>query len=100
MPCLVGCLALAFPRLALFLVWLFGGGYLGRAYDSWIFPVLGFFFLPTTTLVFAFGVNSLRARANVTDRLALTGCLARGHRLAGGGRARSWRDSRDRADDR
>src|SRR5262252_6209824 len=34
MPCLVGCLALAFPRFALILVWLFGGNYLARAYDS------------------------------------------------------------------
>lgn len=61
MPCLVGCLAVAFPRLALFLVWLFGGGYLGRAYEHWIWPALGFFFLPLTTLAFAFGMNSLGA---------------------------------------
>lgn len=59
MPCLVGCIALAFPRLALILVWLFGGGYLSRAFESWIWPLLGFFFLPLTTLAFAFGMNSL-----------------------------------------
>ncbi|HEY3495530.1 MAG TPA: hypothetical protein VGK73_12625 [Polyangiaceae bacterium] len=59
MPCLIGCLALVFPRLALVLLWLFGGDYLGRAYESWIFPVLGFVFLPLTTLAFAFGMNSL-----------------------------------------
>ena len=59
MPCLIGCLALAFPRVALFLVWFFNGGYLMRAYQSWIWPLLGFFFLPLTTLTFAFGVNSL-----------------------------------------
>ncbi len=59
MPCLVGCIAVAFPRLALFLVWLFGGGYLSRAFDGWLLPLLGFFFLPLTTLAFAFGMNSL-----------------------------------------
>ncbi len=59
MPCLIGCLALAFPRFALFLVWFFGGDYLTRAFDSWLFPLLGFFFLPLTTLAFAFGMNWL-----------------------------------------
>ena len=58
MPCLVGVLALAFPRVALFLVWFLGGNYLGRAYDHWIWPLLGFLFLPLTTLVFAYGMNS------------------------------------------
>jgi hypothetical protein len=59
MPCLLGCIALAFPRLALFLVWLFGSGYLTRAYEHWIWPLLGFIFLPLTTLTFAFSLNSL-----------------------------------------
>lgn len=59
MPCLIGALALIFPRLALAVVWLFGGGYLERAYEHWLFPVLGFLFLPLTTLAFAFGMNSL-----------------------------------------
>ncbi|HEY2408546.1 MAG TPA: hypothetical protein VGM29_19085 [Polyangiaceae bacterium] len=59
MGCLIGCLAIGFPRLALFLVWLFGGSYLHRAYGSFIWPLLGFFFLPLTTLTFAFSLNSL-----------------------------------------
>jgi hypothetical protein len=65
MPCLLGCLALVFPRVALFLVWFFGGGYLSRAYDSWLWPVLGFFFLPLTTLTFAYGINSLGHGGNM-----------------------------------
>lgn len=59
MPCFVGCLAIVFPRLALALVWLFGGTYLERAFEHWLWPVLGFFFLPLTTLAFAYGLNSL-----------------------------------------
>lgn len=66
MPCLVGCLALGFPRIALFLVWLFGDFYFTRAYGSFIWPLLGFFFLPLTTLAFAFGMNSLGPPGEVT----------------------------------
>jgi len=32
--------------------------YLGRAYDNWLWPVLGFFFLPLTTLTYAWAINS------------------------------------------
>ncbi len=66
MPCLVGCLALLSPRLALVLVWLLGGNYLGRAYEHWIWPVLGFVFLPLTTLTFAFAMNSIGAPGEMT----------------------------------
>jgi hypothetical protein len=59
MPCLIGCVAVAFPRFALFLVWFFGNSYFERAFGSWLVPLLGFFFLPLTTLTFAFGMNSL-----------------------------------------
>ncbi len=52
MPCLIGCLALFMPRLALFLVWLFSD-YLGRAYQTLIWPLLGFIFMPLTTLAYA-----------------------------------------------
>lgn len=57
MPCLLGVLALVFPRLMLVLVWFFSD-YLGRAYDTVLWPLLGFFFLPLTTLAWAFAVNS------------------------------------------
>lgn len=60
MGCLVGCLALAFPRVALVAVWLLGPtGYLSRPYPHWIWPVLGFLFLPTTTLAYAYANLSL-----------------------------------------
>ena len=104
MPFLVGCLAIVFPRIALFLVWLFGGSYLGRAYDHWIFPVLGFFFLPLTTLTFAFGVNSLSPPGHMSPLgWLLTGlAVLVDIGLLGGGRksAKDWRDRRDRDSDR
>ena len=52
MPCLVVLLALISPRLALFCIWVFSD-ILGRAYDSWIVPLIGFFVLPWTTLAYA-----------------------------------------------
>jgi hypothetical protein len=52
----VGCLVLLFslisPRLALFFIWIFSD-LLGRAFESWFVPFLGFFLLPWTTLAYA-----------------------------------------------
>ena len=53
MPCLIGCLALFMPRLAIILVAIFSD-YLGQAFEHKIlWPVLGFLFLPLTTLAYA-----------------------------------------------
>lgn len=57
MGCLAGCLALVFPRLALALIFLLSG-YLGRAYETTLWPFLGFLFMPFTTLAYAFAVNT------------------------------------------
>ena len=56
MPCLIGCLALAFPRVAILLVVIFSD-YLGQAYQTVIWPLLGFLFMPLTTLAYAFAIN-------------------------------------------
>lgn len=50
--CLVALLALISPRLALFAIWIFSD-MLGRAYEDWIVPFIGFFLLPWTTLAYA-----------------------------------------------
>jgi hypothetical protein len=57
MPFLVGCLALSAPRLALVLVVLFSN-YIGRAYQTVLWPFLGFLFMPLTTLAYAWSINS------------------------------------------
>jgi hypothetical protein len=57
MGCCLGILAIVTPRLTLFLVFLFSD-YLGRAYETNLWPFLGFFFLPLTTLAYAFAINS------------------------------------------
>ena len=57
MPCLVGSLALLFPRLAIILVVIFSD-YIGSAYTTVIWPLLGFFFMPLTTLAYAWAINA------------------------------------------
>ncbi|MGZ4108194.1 MAG: hypothetical protein ACXVQU_04315 [Actinomycetota bacterium] len=54
--CLVVVLALLTPRLVMVLMWLFSD-YLSHAYGTWVWPLLGFFFLPTTTIAFAIAQN-------------------------------------------
>jgi len=57
LACFVGCIALAAPRFAIVLVVLFSD-YIGRAYETFLWPFLGFLFMPLTTLAYAFAVNS------------------------------------------
>ena len=49
MPCLAVLIALFAPRLTMILLWLFTRWFAG-IFDSVLWPILGFFFLPTTTL--------------------------------------------------
>jgi hypothetical protein len=57
MPCILLLLVLAFPRVILVLMFLMSN-YLGRAYHGLLIPILGFIFLPLTTIVYAWEVNS------------------------------------------
>jgi len=49
MPCLLVLLALVMPRLVVFLLWLFTNWFRG-IFDTALWPILGFIFLPTTLL--------------------------------------------------
>lgn len=57
MPCLLLVLGLAFPRVVLLLLFFFTD-FLSRAYHGLLLPLLGFIFLPLTTLIYAWIVNS------------------------------------------
>jgi hypothetical protein len=57
MPCLLVLVVLAFPRVMLVLMFLLSN-YLQRAYHDFLIPLLGFIFLPLTTIVYAWLVNS------------------------------------------
>ena len=64
MPCLLVILILAFPRIVLAIMF-FTSNYLQRAYDNLIIPLLGFIFLPLTTLVYAWLMNTHQAIAGI-----------------------------------
>lgn len=57
MGCLVVVLGLLTPRFVLAVLWLFSD-YLNRAFESGWWPLLGFFFLPTTTIGYAIAQNA------------------------------------------
>lgn len=57
MPCLLVILLLLFPRVALVLIFLFSN-YLQHAYHNLLIPLLGFIFLPLTTLAYAWMINT------------------------------------------
>ena len=57
MACLLLILFVAFPRIALLLLF-FLSNYLERAYHGLLLPILGFLFLPLTTLAYAWMANS------------------------------------------
>ncbi|MDE3196826.1 MAG: hypothetical protein KGN84_10810 [Acidobacteriota bacterium] len=52
MPCLLVFGVLLFPRFILVAMWLFSH-MIERAYHGLLIPVLGFIFLPITTIVYA-----------------------------------------------
>lgn len=57
--CLLALLGAVAPRLALILMFLFTD-LIGRAFDGFIIPLLGFVFLPLTTVIYVFvGPNGL-----------------------------------------
>ncbi len=57
MPCLIALFALFLPRLTMVLLYLFSG-YLQRAFQTALWPLLGFVFMPYTTLAYAWAINS------------------------------------------
>jgi hypothetical protein len=59
MPCLLLLLVLAFPRVVMVVLFLVSN-YLQRAIDNLLVLLLGFLFLPLTTLAYAWLVNSHR----------------------------------------
>ena len=51
--CIVALIALISPRFAIFLVWLFDNDRMSAAFNSFWIGLLGFLFLPWTTLAWA-----------------------------------------------
>ena len=56
MPCLLALLAVAFPRVAIVLLWLFTNFF--SHIHGIVIPILGFIFLPLTLIVYAYLQNT------------------------------------------
>lgn len=56
MGCLLVLAVLAIPRTIMVVLWIFSD-YLSQAFGTWVWPLLGFFLLPTTTLGYAVAEN-------------------------------------------
>jgi len=72
--CLLLILIFAFPRVALALLFFFSN-YLQHAYHGILIPILGFIFLPLTTLCYAWLVNSGMPIAGVNAFLLIVAVI-------------------------
>jgi hypothetical protein len=84
MPCLLLIVVLAFPRVCLLLLFLMST-YLQRAYHGLLIPLLGFLFMPLTTLAYAWEVNNHMALAGVNLIILLIAVMVDLGGLGGGG---------------
>jgi hypothetical protein len=66
MPLLVGCFAVIFPRLVLFVIWLLGNGWVERAVTNTLVLLLGFLLMPLTTLAYAYAFHSWSVGGSIT----------------------------------
>ena len=85
MPCLFALLAVTFPRVVLILMWIFSN-VLDRAYHGLLVPVLGFIFLPITTIVYAWLVTNGRPIAGFNLIILIIAVLLDAGSHSGGAR--------------
>jgi len=85
----VGCLIVLFvlllPRTIMVVLWL-STDYLATAFGTWVWPLLGFFVLPTTTLAYAVAENRYGGVRGIGLVLVILGVLIDLGALGGGGR--------------
>ena len=95
MGCLIVLLVLLLPRTVMVVLWLFSS-YLSTAFGTWVWPLIGFFVLPTTTLAYAVAQNRYGGVRGVGLVLVILGVLVDLGSLGGGGRGAGRRWSQDR----
>lgn len=91
MCCFVVLGMLVFPRVALALMWFFST-YLQRAFHGGLLvPLIGFLFLPLTTIVYAWEINSRMPLSGINLLWLLIAVIIDLGGLGGGARNRSQR---------
>lgn len=92
MGCLIVVFALATPRFIMAVLWVFTD-YLSQAFGSFIWPLLGFFFLPTTTMAYAVAQNEFHGAEGWGLAVLIVGVMV-DFGLLGSGRAIGRRSDR------
>jgi hypothetical protein len=70
MPCLLAVLVVAFPRVAIVLLYLFTNFFSG-VFNTILVPILGFLFLPITLIAYTYIHNTHMAVQDVTSLVIL-----------------------------
>jgi hypothetical protein len=89
MSCLILILVLAFPRIVLVVTFFFSN-HLQRAYHNLLIPLLGFIFLPLTTLVYAWLFNTNHRIEGTSLFILIVAVLIDAGALSGGASRRRW----------
>jgi len=66
MPCLLAIIALIFPRVLIAVLWFFTNWFNG-VFQSVLWPVLGFIFLPVTTLWYSVVIKNYGGQWTTTN---------------------------------
>jgi TRAP-type mannitol/chloroaromatic compound transport system permease small subunit len=90
MPCLLVLVALFLPRVAIVILALFTT-YMSNAYHTLLWPVLGFIFLPYTTLAYAWAINSHGSVDGIYLAVVVIAALVDLGTTGGGARVRKTR---------
>lgn len=94
MPCLIILLMLGLPRLVMVLLFLFSD-YLSRAIGAGLWLILGFLFMPFTTLAYAFAKNHHGTVEGWYLALVVLAVLVDLGLIGGGSKARKSRIKKD-----
>lgn len=93
MPCLI-VIGLFLPRVALALIWLLTNWF-AAAYETWLWPILGFFFMPYTTLAYMGAMLNNNKMVNGLWLVVVVIAVLADLGFIGGGRHYYWVRRRD-----
>ncbi len=91
--CLLALVLAGAPRVAILFYWLFRPAELAAAFNGWLAPVIGFFLLPWTTLMYV--IVSPGGVTGFDWALIILGVVLDLGSYGGGGTARSRRRNRN-----